>query len=163
MKWSILALSLFLVLGAAPAHAEVGFDIHIGNMPQAAPPAPPPTIVVSEPPEMVFVPEIGFYVAIGIPYDVVYVDSRYYYYQGGAWFVSPYYSGPWVYAGPKRLPPGLRRYKIERIHEIREVAWRDYKEHGPKFKEKHFQGKGPDHWKHGKEGKGGGHGKRHDD
>ena len=164
MKRCISLLFALLILGAVPARAEVGFDIHVGNMPAAPPPAPPPVFVVDEPPEMVFVPEIGFYVAIGIPYDVVYVGNRYYYHHGDAWYGSPYYNGPWVYAGPKRLPPGLRRYKIERIHEYREARWKEYKEHGPKFKEKHFKGKGEGRWKEhgGRKEKGHGHGK-HDD
>ncbi len=165
MKRWLPVLVALVLFAAVPARAQVGFDIHVGNMPAAPPPAPPPVIVVDEPPEMVFVPEIGFYVAVGIPYDVVYISGRYYYFHGGGWYGSPYYNGPWATVGPNRLPPGLRRYKIEKIHEYREVRGREYKEHGPKFKEKHFQGRGEGHDKeHGDHpGKGHGGGKHDND
>jgi hypothetical protein len=139
-RWFPFLLTLLLFAGVK-ARAEVGIDIHLGNM-APAPVAAPDYIQVDQAPEMVYVPEMSMYVAVGIPYDIVYVGGRYYYSNGGAWYRSQYYSGPWVNVGPRRLPQGLRKWNIEKIREYRDVRSQAYREQGPKFRGKHFQGRG---------------------
>src|SRR5574340_602790 len=125
MRRTVMALAILgaLAFAAQPSHAQVGVDIRIGNPPPPPPPPPPgpPAIVVQEPPQMVYYPDAGVYVAIGTPYDLFFVSGRYYYFTGGFWYVSSYgYDGPWVRTEVRRVPYGLRRYRIERFHEFRE-------------------------------------------
>jgi hypothetical protein len=125
------------LVGSAPAQAGVNVNINIGT--PAIVVAPPP-VEVEAPPEMVFLPEPGIYVAIGLPFDIFFISGRYYYFHGGNWFWAQGYGGPWVHVVYKSLPPGLRRYKVERLREFREREYKVYKVQGPKFRGKHFVG-----------------------
>lgn len=146
MRRTFIALAIMgaMAFAAPPSHAEVGVDVRIGT-PPPPPPAPPgpPAIVVEEPPEMVYMPEAGVYVAIGTPYDLYFVSGRYYYYTGGFWYVSSYgYGGPWVRVVYGRLPWGLRRYRVDRFHEFRERQWGEYHGREREFRGKHFRAEG---------------------
>ncbi len=132
---SILILGLGVI---APAYAGVNVNINLGA--PAVVVAPPPPVEVEAPPEMVFLPEPGIYVAIGLPFDIFFISGRYYYFHGDNWFWAQGYGGPWVHVGYKSLPPGLRRYKVERLREFREREYKVYKVEGPKFRGKHFVG-----------------------
>jgi len=112
------------------ASTQVNVNINIG--------APPP-VVVRTAPTMVYLPEPAAYVAVGIPYDIYFVSGRYYYLHGNDWFLAPGYNGPWVYVSYNSLPPGLRKYRVERLHEFREREYKVYAVEGPKFKGKHFE------------------------
>src|SRR5688572_21346896 len=114
---------------ATPAHAEVNINVNIG--------APPPVVVV-ERPTMLYLPEPGVYVAVGVPYDIFFMSGRYYYFHGNNWFWASGYGGPWVHVVHKSLPPGLQRYKVVQLHGFREREYRVYKVQGPKFKGKRF-------------------------
>ena len=44
------------------------------------------------------------------------------------------------------MPPGLRRYKVDRLHEFREREFQRYREEGPKYRGRRFNavaGPGP--------------------
>jgi hypothetical protein len=88
---------------------------------------------------MVYLPEPAAYVAVGIPYDIYFVTGRYYYLHGNDWFWADGYNGPWVYVSYNSLPPGLRKYRVERLHEFREREAKAYAVQGPGFKGKHFE------------------------
>jgi len=127
-----LGLLLSLVLSdAVLASSQVNVQVNIG--------APPP-VIVRERPTMVYLAEPGAYAAIGIPYDIFFEGGRYYYVRGNDWFWGPGYSGPWTYVTYNRVPPGLRRFKVERLREFRERENRVYVVQGRAFKGKHFQG-----------------------
>ncbi|MBI3621077.1 MAG: hypothetical protein HY208_02660 [Nitrospirae bacterium] len=131
------SIFIWTMVTAAPVRAEVNVNINVGV---------PPPIVVEAPPEMVLLPEPGIYVAIGIPFDIFFISGRYYYFHGGNWFWASGYGGPWVHVGYKSLPPGLRKYKVEKLREFREREFKVYKAQGPKFRGKKFvavQGPGP--------------------
>ena len=134
MKNLMIFLLIFtaLVWVVPPSFAGVDVNINIGV------PLPPP-IVVEAPPEMVIIPEAGVYVVVGAPYDLYFINGRYYYFHNGYWFWARGYGGPWVHVEYRVLPLGLRKYKIERLHEFREHVWKDYRERGPAFKGKHFR------------------------
>jgi hypothetical protein len=138
----------------------------------APPPPPPPTAVVQEelpppPPEMlppaeqysapqevyvpeapqfIYAPELGLYVAVGVPYDLIYTGSEYFYFYGGRWYRGPYYNGPWVFATRAYFPPALLRFRINRIRHFRDMEFRRYQHdrghyngriHRPEFRERH--------------------------
>jgi len=134
MKAIMIILAIFgTIAWTAPQnYARVDVNINIGV------PVPPP-IVVETPPEMVIIPEAGVYVVVGAPYDLYFISGRYYYFNNGYWYWSRGYAGPWVHVEYRMLPPGLRKYKIERLHEFREHVGKEYRERGPAFKGKHFR------------------------
>ena len=153
----IVGSVLFVGLsGLTSAWAGVNVNINVGAPPPVVvAPAPPPPVVVEAPPEMVFLPAPGLYVAVGIPFDVFFVTGRYYYFHGGNWFWARGYGGPWVHVVDRSLPPGLQKYRIEKLHEFRERAYKDYRAQGPKYQGRHFvavakpghgtNGHGPEH------------------
>jgi hypothetical protein len=138
-KRAIMMMGLGTFLCIAPskdfwsveaATSQVNINVNIGQ---------PPPVIVHERPTMVYLPEPAAYVAVGIPFDVFFVSGRYYYLHGNDWFWGTGYNGPWAVVAVRSLPPGLQKYKIERLHEFREREYRVYKVEGPKFKGKHFE------------------------
>lgn len=125
-----LLFGLFLLgLAVPPADAQVNVNVNIG--------APPP-VVVRTAPTMVLLPEPKMYVAVGVPYDIYFVDGRYYYLSGSHWFWGPGYGGPWTYVVVEKLPPGLRKYKIKQLHEFRDREYKVYQVKGPSNSERYF-------------------------
>jgi len=112
---SVIWLAMFTAKAQA---AEVHINVNIG--------APPP-IVVRSAPTMVYLAEPAVFVAVGIPYDLYFVGGRYYYVRGNNWFGAPGYGGPWNYVAYNSLPPGLRKFKPARLHELREREYRVYR------------------------------------
>lgn len=145
MTRKIVASLATLALLAGTAHAgnvDFSIGINLGNRPTTvsyepvyapAPPlvrhepvyvpAPPPVVIV-EPPQFVLSPSLGFYVAMGIPYDLFYVGNRYYLSRDGAWYGGASYRGPWTTVQYRSLPRELRRYPVATIRHQRD---RDYR------------------------------------
>jgi hypothetical protein len=156
----ILAISagLWVVIGTTtPVQAGVDVNINLGAPPVVvAPPppvvvAPPPPVEVEVAPEMIYLPEAGVYVAVGIPFDLFFVSGRYYYFHGGNWYWGRGYGGPWTHVVYRSLPPGLQRYKVDHLRQYREREYKAYKAKGPRFNGKHFiavEGHRPPHEKH---------------
>lgn len=163
MKRLLLVPVMATILSAQPSFANVGFDmnVNIGNgggrqpapvvvpapvyVPAPAPvyvPAPAPVYVdVEEPPEFIIPSALGFYVAVGVPYDLFYISDTYYLYRNNTWYRSPSYNGPWASTSHRRLPPGLRRHKFERIRHIRDEEYRRYRGDGDHYRGRHFRPK----------------------
>jgi len=158
MKRILFCLALVASLPASHAFAsnvDFNIGINIGNRPPAVvpvpvPPPPPvayaPPIVIEEPPLFIEPPELGFHVAVGIPYDVFYVGANYYLCKGNVWYSAPHYNGPWVVTRYKTLPWKLRRYPFEKVRYYRDAGYRHYRGgHDPYWKSHHFR---PQHgWK----------------
>lgn len=72
------AVLLFQTASAALA-ADVSFSINVGG----------PPIVISQPPDFLYPPELGFGVAVGVPYDMFYLSGGYYIYRGADGTVHP--------------------------------------------------------------------------
>jgi hypothetical protein len=125
----LLSLTLLGVLLPAQARAQVQVNVNIG------PPAP---VIVEAAPQMLFLPDPGVYVAVGIPYDMFFIGGHYYYFHGDNWFWGSGYGGPWSYVEYRSLPPGLRKYKVVRLREYREREYRVYNVQGRNFGGKHF-------------------------
>ena len=153
-----------LALGASVASAgNVGVDLnlHLGNQPQQvvipAPVAPPPAqVIVREPAppvvtidddvDFVYPAQLGFYVAVGVPYDLYYVRGNYYLFRDGRWFSAPRSHGPWVVTRYRELPPGLRRHGIERIRAYRSAEYDIYRHDRDNYRGRHFMTR-RDEWK----------------
>ncbi len=119
-KYLVILVSLCAVAASVSlAHANVGFNIGV-NVGIPAPVVAAPPVEVEEPPEFVAQPGLGFYVAVGTPYDIFYAGDRYYLCRGNSWYAAPYYNGPWVNIGYRAVPWRLRRYPIARAQSFRD-------------------------------------------
>lgn len=166
-------LTLFLLGTSVPvlsAHADgppVSLQLNIGTPPP--PPAPvyvapppayvPPPVVVAAPPTMIWLPEFGGYVAIGVSQPLFYLSGVYYAYDGKHWFVAPGYAGPWRKA--KHIPPGLRKFHDRDWRWAQERA--RFYDHDPHWK-RFAPGPRPEYdpdLEHGPDRPGRGHGKGH--
>lgn len=151
---SFATASLLVLFAAATAQARVDVNLNIGvPVPVAPAPAPPvavypvespwpvgqPEVVIDEPPRFIFSPNLGFYVSIGIPYDVVYVDNSYFLYRGGYWYRSPSYRGPWNVMTYRRLPHALRDHRYEQIRYYRDYEYRTYMHDRDRYRGRWYQ------------------------
>lgn len=146
MKRSIMLAAFAATLAVSPAQAsDVGFDVNIrvGNQPPPVVPVPVPArvpvVVIEEPPVFLYPPELGFYVAVGVPYDIVFIQGTYYLFRDNVWYRAPHYSGPWVVTRHKHLPPGLRKHKFDRVRVIRDREFRVFERDRDHFRGKHFR------------------------
>lgn len=150
MKKVLFCLAISSVLGCPFVYAsnvDFSVGINIGNQPQVAVPVPvaplpppvyvAPPVVIEEPPEFIAPPELGFYAAVGVPYDLFFVGSRYYLCRGNAWYAAPNYNGPWASVRYRTLPWSLRRYPYEKVRYYREAGYRHYREGGNPYWERH--------------------------
>ena len=139
MRKELSILAAAALFGASPAMAgDVGFDlnIHVGNRS----PAP---IIVQEPPLFLVPPALGFHVAVGSPYDMFFIDGRYYLCKEKVWYVAPGYGGPWAAIQRDRLPPGLAKRRYAEVIALRDREYGDYKRDRDHYKGKTFHpGKG---------------------
>jgi len=82
------------------------------------------SFVLESRPSFVMLPEQGFSVAVGSPYDIVFYDNRYYLNQNGSWYRSSSYRGPWTYIKTQHLPSRIRRHRLEEIRGYRDTEYR---------------------------------------
>lgn len=127
-----ILVSLFISVLLAQA-ADVGFSVNV-NVGNAS-----GQMVLNEPPVFIAPPSLGFYVAVGIPYDMFFVDLNYYMYRGGTWYVASGYNGPWVVVQYKRLPWGLRKHKYTQIIRTRDDEYRNYQQDRNNYRGKQYR------------------------
>lgn len=153
MKRSVFILLAAVLLAAPAARAgDVGVDLHI----RLGDPVPAP-VIIAEPPVFLYPQPLGFYTAVGVPYDLFLLDDRYYLFRGNIWYVAPHYGGPWYVVKPGHLPPGLVKHKYPRIIELRDAEYRAYHKEKGAYRGKTFRpqkgkwedkGRGHDKGKH---------------
>ncbi len=150
---AIALVPAILALGASAASAgNVGVDLnlHLGNQPQQvvvpAPVAPAPVVAINDDVDFVYPAQLGFYVAVGVPYDLFYVRGNHFLFRDGRWFSAPGSHGPWVSARYRELPPGLRRYNIDRIRDFRRAEYDVYRHDRDHYRGRHFMTRRDD-WK----------------
>jgi len=152
---AVALVPAMLALGASAASAgNVGVDLNLrlGNQPQqvivpVAPqpapvvirePAPTAVITIDDDVDFVYPTQLGFYVAVGVPYDLFYVRNNYFLFRDGRWFRAPGSRGPWVVTRHRELPPGLRRHDIQRIRSYRSAEYDIYRHDRDHYRGKHF-------------------------
>jgi hypothetical protein len=156
-RLTALLVPAVLALGASVAGASnVGVDVnvHVGNQPQVVVPAPAPVVVPPPAPfisieqdvDFVYPASLGFYVAVGVPYDLFYVRNNYYLWRDGRWYWARDSHGPWVVTRYRDLPPGLRKHNIERIRAYRSSEYDLYRRDRDHYHGRHFR-TGKDEWK----------------
>jgi hypothetical protein len=153
----LLLLTALSGLAADPYYPYQSYDdyykAHSANPPPSKPPAPPPQpqeqlkppprpqqpITLTEPPEFLFPQKLGFGTAVGVPYDMFYLSDTYYFLQGGTWYRSSSYRGPWVMIGSSRLPPELRKYKLQEIHKLRNAEFAAFWKNRDHYQGRYFR------------------------
>lgn len=109
---------------AAVAPAEVPPPPEV--YPEAEQYPPPEEVYVDEAPQFIYSPALNMYVAVGVPYDLVYSGADYFYFYGGRWYRGPYYNGPWVLATRRYFPPVLLKFGINNVRHYRDLEYRRY-------------------------------------
>jgi len=84
-----------------------------------------PTFVIDIRPDFIELPDQGFAVSIGSPYDIITYDNWYYINQNGSWYRSSDYRGPWVDIEENALPARIRRHRLEEIRGFRDTEFRN--------------------------------------
>ena len=110
-----------------------------GEPPKKAPPQAHQPVPVTQAPEFLFPAKLGFGVAVGVPYDMMYISNAYYYWQFGVWYRSFSYRGPWIALGLSQLPPELRKQKLARIRELRNSEFATYWKNKDHYKGRQFR------------------------
>lgn len=130
MKKILTVASAVVLFGAASmAQADgLSFNLNVGG----------PPIVISQPPDFIYPSELGFGVAVGVPYDMFYSSGVYFVYRGGGWYRTSSYGGNWVKVGQRQLPPELRRYNINNIHTFRDREYRKFSQDRDHYKGRRF-------------------------
>lgn len=85
-----------------------------------------PEIYLEAAPQFLYAPDLGMYVAVGVPYDLVYNGREYFSFYGGSWYRSAYYTGPWAFTPRSAYPPAFARYKVEHIRRFKEAEYKRY-------------------------------------
>lgn len=152
LTWKLAAI---LTLTASAAYAgNVGIDlnVHLGNQPRTVivpapvPPTPSPYVNIDEDVNFVLPSALGFYVAVGVPYDLFYANNTYFLYRDGRWLRAAASRGPWVVTGYRDLPPLLRRHRIDRIRAYRNAEYDIYRRDRDHYRGRHFMA-ARDEWK----------------
>jgi hypothetical protein len=115
-RWIVAGLAGVL-LGTFPINSQEGFSMSSrrgGGV----------SIVIGSQPNFIELPDQGFSVSVGSPYDIVSYDNRYYIYQDGSWYNSRDYRGPWVVIQDNNLPDRIRRHRPEDIRRYRDTESR---------------------------------------
>jgi len=130
MKKLLVVASAVVLFGAASmAQADgLSFNLNVGG----------PAIVISQPPDFIYPSELGFGVAVGVPYDMFYSNGIYFVYRGGGWYRTSSYGGIWIRVGQRQLPPELRRYNINKIHSFRDREYRTFSRDRDHYRGKRF-------------------------
>ncbi len=165
--WLIaLLLAPVMVVYASPAHANAGvsiqlpgFGLSVGpggvglniGLPWVVAPAPAPAPAYAYPdttyepvatevaPEFVLPPELGFYVAVGVPYDLFFYNNSYWICRGNIWYNSAYYNGPWSRMYYSNVPYVFNRFPFERIRHYRDSYYGRYQRYGAWEGYSHFR------------------------
>ena len=137
-KSSILLLAVAL---AAPASvmAEVNVNLNVGVPVPGVVVGTPPAVLFQAPPLFLAPRKLGFYVGVDIPYDIVFSGNNYYLYYGNGWYRSNHYNGPWVVVAPDRLPPGIRKHRVESIRTYRDNEYRVYSRERERYPRRYFR------------------------
>jgi len=129
---ALLAAALLFSSTTTICHAGVNVDVNLG-IPVVAPPPPPAVyapapefVLPPAPPQFVFAPELGYYVAVGTPYDIAYIGNAYFVFRNGFWYRTAYYGGPLIRTEGRFLPPLLVRHNIMDFRRYRDVEYRRY-------------------------------------
>ena len=94
--YTLIVGTILAIVMATPVYAQVHVDIGIHF------PAPPPLIVVSETPQVRYVPPAPAMPAD--PANLFFYNGQYWAFVNGGWYVGSGYNGPWIVVAPQFVP-----------------------------------------------------------
>lgn len=106
---------------------------------QPQPPAAQQRTESRQPPEFLFPKELGFGVAVAVPYDMFYLSGAYYLVRQGKWHRSSSYRGPWNEVTLQHLPPQLLKHDLAAIRRARNREFQAYWENRERYRGKVFR------------------------
>jgi hypothetical protein len=83
-----------------------------------------PNFVIKVRPNFVYLPDLGFFVSYGSPYEMIFYNDIYYLFWNESWYYSFYFSGPWNIVQQDNLPVLFRRYRWFDIRRFRDTEYR---------------------------------------
>ncbi len=137
MNKALLAALLLSLSAPTLSLAETNVNISVG-VPSIPIPAPP-QIFFKTPPLFLAPPNLGFYIGVDIPQDLIFISGNYYLFQGNGWYRARHYNGPWASVRRDRLPPPIRNYSIDRIRQHREQEFRSYEREHDHYRGRHYR------------------------
>lgn len=111
-----LSFLFVIVLFAMPLHSFAGgvnVELNVITTPYYPPPA------------MVYMPDMGVYVAQSAPFPVFFVGNGYYCFYNNKWYFGSTYNGPWRYR--RIVPLQLRKFHPQDWHILQSRAHEYYK------------------------------------
>jgi len=126
-----------MLLGTPTADARAEVNIRIGGGGDR------PHFVMHRRPDFIYLPDIGFSVSRGAPYDILYYGDRYYLFNNGSWYRSSDYRGPWIIVSYSHLPSRIRRHHWDDIRRYRD---NEYRRHDRRF-DRRFDGDDRRDWR----------------
>ncbi len=142
MKKSVFVFALAAVAVASLAIAEVNVNVSVGVPAPRVIVSSPPSVRFDAPPLFVAPPQLGFYVGVDTPYDILFSSDFFYLYYGNGWHRSRHHNGPWVEVPYRDLPPAISRYRIEKIRSYRDREYRTYRNERERYRGRTFR---PEH------------------
>lgn len=145
-----LAAAILLAGMTSVCFGDVNANIAQGiPLPTPAPPSPilspvPPRVQATEPrppgseseyeqlvlpavpPQFVYVPELGYYVAIETPYDIAYIENEYFMFSNGFWYRTDHYGGALIRLERSMWPSLLTRHTMKDFRRFRDVEFKRY-------------------------------------
>lgn len=92
--------------------------------------------------DFIYVPELGFSVSIGSPWDILFYDNYYYAFRNGMWYRSSNYRGPWVSHNHSRVPHNILRRNWGDIRKYRDFEYRKHHDNRRFDNDRKFDDKG---------------------
>ena len=78
-----------------------------------------PEVYLAAPPQFLRPEGESVFLAVEIPYDLFYVDNRFYLLYRGGWFASDFFEGPWEKLVREKIPAPLRSHTLQSVAELR--------------------------------------------
>ena len=153
--YCFVVAALLSVSAATLCHAGVNWNVNLDiGIPTAqvlvAPP-PPVLELPPQPPQFVYVPELGYYVAVGMAIDLIYANRKYYHFKDGHWYEAERYGAPWRYTPTERLPGLMRQHSYVEYRQHREAELTRYKhdrDYKGDFHQPKWYGRSEEHKEH---------------
>lgn len=93
-------------------------------IPQPAVMADQLNVAIPNPPIFITPQHLGFFVGVGVPYDIAFAYGNFYLYHGETWYRASSFKGPWTPMPYDSLPPIIRKQRIENIRKYRDMEYR---------------------------------------
>lgn len=139
MKKTLFWVTLLICFGICTANAERPLEARGVHEDEHGVAGLQHMIYVDSAPHFIFPIELGFGVAVGIPYDLFYLSDTYYLCKDNVWYAGNTYIGPWVVNNYESLPPSLRQYRIAKVRAFRDRDYLRFHEQKEAYKGKHFR------------------------